>query len=324
MKKVTRREFIKTGAWFVAAYGLAGCGESTQAPIVEPEPEAMATRPLGKTGFDVRLFSLGGCGALEIPGQEDVSEEIINRALDLGVNYIDTAAYYGTDLGEPALSEKNIGRATNTRRDELFLSTKTLQRTYDGAMWDLERSLTNLQTDHVDLWQVHCVRLMDDLNAVLAPDGAFKAFEQAKSEGTARFIGVSGHYDPWVLQKTITSREFDAVTMALNAADIHYKSFILSTLPTAVFSKMGIIAMKIPARGRLFSPGGITTMKQALGYTLTHPVSTAIVGCSSVADVENNVELAINFTPYSEAEMRHLEERTASYPREGGWFKDEW
>ena len=87
---------------------------------------------------------------------------------------------------------------------------------------------------------------------------------------------------------------------------------------------MGIIAMKIPARGRLFQEGGITTMEQALGYTLTHPVSTAIVGCSSVADVENNVELARNFTPYSEDEMKELEALTASNYWEGGFFKYEW
>jgi aryl-alcohol dehydrogenase-like predicted oxidoreductase len=84
---------------------------------------------------------------------------------------------------------------------------------------------------------------------------------------------------------------------------------------------MGIIAMKIPARGRLFREDGVTTMQQALGYTLTHPVSTAIVGCSSVAEVESNVELARNFKPYSEDEMRHLEELTAPYHREAGWFK---
>jgi len=310
----------------VAACGLTGCGESTEpeVEIEEPQPTTMATRPLGKTGFNVCIFSLGGQAALETPGQEDLSEEIINRALDLGVNYIDTSAYYGRELGQQGLSERNIGRATNTRRDDVFLATKTLARTSGGAMADLEQGLTNLQTDHVDLWQAHNIRTTSDINAFLATGGALEAFRQAKSEGTARFLGVSGHYSPWALQKIITYADFDTVLMALNAADIHYKSFILSTLPTALFLDMGIIAMKIPARGRIFQEGGITTMKEALGYTLTHPVSTAIVGCSSVAEVEENVETAVNFKPYSEAEMRHLESLTAPYYRDGGFFKDEW
>ena len=151
MKDVTRRQFIKTSATLVAAYGLTSCdsdGEPTAAV-----PEVMPTRRFGNTGFDVGLFSLGGQAALETPGQEDLSDEIINRALDLGVNYIDTSAYYGTGGGDPGLSERNIGRATASRRDSVFLATKTLNRTYSGAMQELERSLANLQTDHVDLWQ---------------------------------------------------------------------------------------------------------------------------------------------------------------------------
>jgi aryl-alcohol dehydrogenase-like predicted oxidoreductase len=325
MKKVTRREFIKTGASFVAACGFTACDTTTEPPPIEEAPPVlMPTRAFGKTGFDVGLFSLGGQAALETPGQENLSEEIIHRALDLGVNYIDTSAYYGGELAQHGLSERNIGQVMTSRRDDVFLATKTLGRTYDRAMRDLEQSLTNLQTDHVDLWQMHNIRTIDDFALIFTPNGAMKAFEQAKTEGTTRFIGVSGHYDPSVLNTLIGYAEFDTVLMALNAADIHYKSFIKLALPTAVQREMGIIAMKIPARGRLFQEGGITTMKQALGYTLTHPVSTAIVGCSSVADVENNVELARNFTPYSEDEMKELEALTASNHWEGGFFKWEW
>jgi len=284
----------------------------------------MPTRPFGKTGYDVGIFSLGGQATLETPGQEDLSEEIINRALDLGVNYIDTSAYYGSEAGQPGLSERNIGRATVTRRDKVFVATKTLARNYDGAMRDLEQSLTNLQTDQVDLWQLHNIRTINDLSLVFKPTGAMKALEQAKTEGTTRFIGLTGHYDPSVLNIMILDRDFDAVLMALNAADVHYNSFIQGTLPSAVQKEMGIVAMKIPARGRIFKEGGITTMEQALGYTLSLPVNTAIVGCSTVAEVEANVELARNFTPYSDDEMRELEALTESYYYEGGFFKWDW
>jgi len=325
MKKVTRREFIQTGATFVAAWGLTSCDETTTPPLVEELPPVlMPTRPFGKTGYDVGIFSLGGQATLETPGEEDLSAEIINRALDLGVNYIDTSAFYGSEGGQPGLSERNIGRATNSRRDDVFIATKTLARDYDGAMRDLERSLTNLQTDQVDLWQAHNIRTINDFAQFFSSTGAIKAFDQAKTEGTTRFIGVTGHYDPSVLGTMIDYRDFDAVLMALNAADIHYNSFVELALPTAVQKEMGIVAMKIPARGRIFKEGGITTMEQALGYTLTLPVSTAIVGCSTVAEVEDNVELARNYTPYSDDEMKELEALTESYYWEGGFFKWQW
>ena len=117
MKKVTRREFIKTSASLVAAYGLVGCESSTETTVAGPKPVVMPTRPLGNTGFDVGLFSLGGQAALETPGQEDLSDEIINRAIDLGVNYIDTSAFYGGSFNNKGLSERNIGRAMASRRD---------------------------------------------------------------------------------------------------------------------------------------------------------------------------------------------------------------
>jgi aryl-alcohol dehydrogenase-like predicted oxidoreductase len=276
-------------------------------------------RPFGKTGFSVRLFGLGGQAALETPGQEAQAEQIINRALELGVNYLDTSAYYGNGI-----SECNIGHAIGTRRDRVFLATKTLSRTHDGAMRDLEQSLTNLQTDHVDLWQIHNVRTQFDLTEIFDPNGAITAFERAKAEGMAHHIGVTGHYDPQVLTVAMNSHDFDAVLMAVNAADIHYRSFITNALPTAVAKEMGVVAMKIPARGRMFRQGGVTRMEQAMGYTLTHPVSTAIIGCSSTREVEMNVRVANSFVSLGNSEMRNIEELTSSYYREGAFFKFEW
>ncbi len=296
MKRQSRRTFLKTSASVLATCSippLTECAFGTE-PQVGPsfpppptlgEPPAPMTsaRPFGRTGFNVRVFSLGGQAALETPGREERSEQIINRAIDLGVNYLDTSAYYGSGT-----SERNIGRVMRTRRDLVFLATKSLRRTYDGAMRDLEQSLRNLQTDHVDLWQIHNLRTSSDLRAIGGSAGAMRAFERAKAEGVARFIGVTGHYDPDVLRVALESYDCDAVLMALNAADVHYRSFITGTLPTAVEQNVGIVAMKIPARGRLYRADGVTTMDQALGYTLTHPVSTAIIGCSTVAEVESN------------------------------------
>jgi hypothetical protein len=274
---------------------------------------------LGKTGYQVGIFSLGGQATLEQPGTEKESIKIINRAIDLGVNYIDTAAAYGQGI-----SETYIGKVMRERRNEVFLATKTHNRSYDGSMKLLEKSLKQLQTDRIDLWQLHNVRTEDDLKKIFASDGAIKALEEARRSGVVRFLGITGHYDPWVLKKGIDEYNFDCILMALNAADRHNKSFIDNLLPFAVQKNLGIIGMKIPARGRIFRDGGITSMKQAMEYVLTLPVSTIIVGISTLNELEENVRIAKNFKPLGEKEMRELEELTKPYFDDAAWFKNKW
>ena len=319
MKKLARRAFLKATAAVAGAIGLTslgGCGGGGSSGEEGPGAALLPRRAFGNTGVDVGIFGLGGQAALEQAGQEAASEAIIARALDLGVNYVDTSAAYGGGL-----SERNIGRTLGSRRSDVFLATKTLFRSYDGAMRDLERSLTNLQTDSIDLWQLHNLQAQVDFDRMGASDGALRALEQAQSEGTVRFVGVSGHYDPDVLTSAITSYDFDAVLMALNAADVHYQSFATNTLPAATGRNMGVVAMKVPARGRMFQDPGITTMHDALGYVLSYPVSTAIIGCSTVAEVEENAAIARAFEPLPAAEMRRLEGLTAPYHRDATWFK---
>jgi hypothetical protein len=280
---------------------------------------AMPTRPLGETGHVVRIFSLGGQATLEKSGTKDESVAIINRAIDLGVNYIDTAAAYGRGV-----SETYIGEVMKTRRKEVFLASKTNDRTYDGSMRLLERSLKNLQTDHLDTWQLHNVRTQDDLDRIFANDGAIKALESAREQKMVRFLGITGHRDPFILKKGIEQYPFDSILMALNAADKHNASFIDNLLPTAVEKKIAIIGMKIPARGRIFRDGGITTMEQAMRYVLTLPVNTIIVGISTVKELEENVQIAANFKPYTEEEMKAIEELTKPYYADASWFKSSW
>ncbi|MDL1892957.1 aldo/keto reductase, partial [Sphingobacteriales bacterium CHB3] len=276
-------------------------------------------RPLGKTGHSVRLFSLGGQATLETGGKEEESLAIINRGLDLGVNYIDTAAAYGRGV-----SEKYIGMVMKSRRKEVFLATKTHNRSYDGSMRLLEQSLANLQTDHLDAWQLHNVRTQEDLDKIFAKDGAIKALEKARDEKIVRFLGITGHYDPFVLKKGIEQYPFDTILMALNAADKHNKSFIEHLLPTAVEKKMGIIGMKIPARGRMFREGGITNMEPAMRYVLSLPVSTVIVGISTLDELEENIRIARDFKPMTKEEMAKTEELTRPYFSDASWFKSSW
>jgi hypothetical protein len=164
---ISRRNFIGTGlaAAGAASLGNAVSGEKsspikshTENPVNSRTYGAMPTRSLGKTGYKVGVLSLGGQATLEQKGKEAESEKIIHRAIDLGINYIDTAAAYGGGI-----SQLNIGRVMKTRRKEVWLSTKTHDRTYDGSMRLLEESLKNLQTDHLDTWQLHNVQTKEHL-----------------------------------------------------------------------------------------------------------------------------------------------------------------
>jgi hypothetical protein len=307
---LSRRDFVKAGAAGAAAAAL------NPHMLAAAKPAGMAERPLGRTGHQVRLFSLGGQATLEKDGTRDESVAIINRAIDLGVNYIDTAAAYGRGI-----SQAYIGEVMATRRKEVYLASKTHDRTYDGSMRLLEESLRLLQTDHLDTWQIHRLGTDSELNQLLGPDGALKAVEKAKSEGMVRFAGVTGHTDPVVLTHAIERYPFDTILMALNAADPHYLPFATELLPRAVEKKMGIIGMKIPARGRLFREGGLRTMREAMHWTLSHPVSTVIVGCDTVAQLEENVAIATEFKALDRQELKRISALTESYARNAMWFK---
>jgi predicted aldo/keto reductase-like oxidoreductase len=136
-----------------------------------------------------------------------------------------------------------------------------------------------------------------------------------------RFAGVTGHTDPDVLMHAIERYPFDQILMALNAADPHYLPFAARLLPLAVKKNMGIIGMKIPARGRLFREGGVSTMRDAMEWTLSHPVSTVIIGCDTVAQLEENVAIATAFTPLDQKELARISALTEGYARDALWFK---
>ena len=209
-------------------------------------PSAMPTRNLGKTGYRVGLFSLGGQAALEKPNNFDVAVPIIERALDLGVNYIDTSSIYG---GPERWSEQYVGKVMAHRREQAFLATKTKERTRDDSMRMIEKSLQLLQTDHVDLWQLHDVGTMTDVNAIFAKGGAMEALVEMKEQKVVRCLGLTGHYRPDALMETMRRYpSFDTILMAMNAADPHYFSFNDALLPMAVERQMGIIGMKVPGR----------------------------------------------------------------------------
>jgi len=346
-EKINRRKFLGTS--MVGGMGLAMAGKAAAASTAtasglpdRPGDEqpfnprtfaAMPTNAFGKTGYKVGILSLGGQATIEQPGKEDLSEQIIHRALDLGINYIDTAASYGRGL-----SQKNIGRVLKTRRNEVWISTKTHNRSYDGSMRLLEESLKSLQTDHLDLWQLHNVKRQDEVDKIFADDGAIKALEKAKAEGMVKHLGITGHYEPLILLQCIERYDFDTILLAVNGADVHYLSFKNYLLPKVLEKELGIISMKVATRGRMLStwepppldqqrkdmatnkPGALT-IREALEYNMTLPVSTTIIGVDDVAQIEENVKIASEFSPLSNEQMAAIEYKCLPIVRQGLFFR---
>jgi len=166
-------------------------------------------RKLGETGVDVTLIGLGGEGVLRTSGYDDEAYALINRALDLGVNYFESARAYSG-------SESYYGKALRERRKEIFLTSKSHARDRKGAIEHLQETLKNMKTDHLDLWQVHDVRTDDDVKEIFGQRGAIEAFAEAKQKGLTRFIGVTGHHDPEILKKCISLFDFDTVLLPVN------------------------------------------------------------------------------------------------------------
>jgi predicted aldo/keto reductase-like oxidoreductase len=269
-------------------------------------------RPLGKTGRSVTLFGLGGEGVLRTWGQDKQAAQVITRALDQGVAYCDTAPayagsldYYGATLGE--------------RRKQIFLSSKTHDRTRDGSLRLLDESLRRARTDHFDLWQLHDLRSLDDLNRIFSKGGALEALVQAKAEGRVKHLGITGHHDPAILLEAMRRFAFGTVLVALNAADVHRLPFTSTVVAEAARQNMGVIAMKVCAQGRVLSR---LTMAEALGYVWSIPgVSLAIVGCETPAEVDENADIARAFQPFRAEQMRELETRTRPEALQMGYFK---
>lgn len=276
------------------------------------KPSPLPTRPLGKTGRHVTLFGLGGEGVLRTWGREREAARVISRALDQGVTYCDTAPaydgsldYYGATLGE--------------RRQQIFLASKTHERTRDGSLRLLDESLRRVRSDHLDLWQLHDLRTMDQLDRIFGKGGALEALVHAKAEGRVKHLGITGHHDPAILLEAIRRYPFDTVLVAINAADVHRLAFIPTVVAEAARQNMGVIAMKVCAQRRVLSR---LSMAEALGYVWSIPgVSLAIVGCETPEEVDENAEIARGYQSLNAEVMRELETRTARDALAMGYFK---
>ncbi len=293
---ISRRKFIESAA--IATMGANAAATS-----------AMPMRTFGKTGARVSILAFGGGSRFLAYKREDEAIAALNRALDLGINYIDSAASYGDGL-----SEQRIGKALKSRgRNGLWIATKVEPRNGDEAMRIIERSLKNLQMDYVDLLHMHSLTTPEDMAAMEAKDGVLNRLYKLRDQKVARHIGVTCHTDPAVLKTALQRFDLDCTQMALNAARIgmaagvNYDdpktSFESLALPVARRKNMGITAMKIFAQDKLTNKARTDAL---IRYTMSLPVAAAVIGMPKIEFIEENVETAKNFKPLSQSEMQTL------------------
>jgi aryl-alcohol dehydrogenase-like predicted oxidoreductase len=274
----------------------------------------IAKRVLGSTGREVTILGLGGEGVLRTYGRDREAYRLVNRALDLGITYCESARAYSG-------SEAYYGQALRERRKDIFLTSKSHARDRAGALAHLHETLTNMRTDHLDLWQVHDVREEEELERIFGPHGAIEAFVEAKRAGKIRFIGVTGHHAPTIIRACIERFDFDTVLMPVNPAEQGGNGFLTEVLPLARQRGMGIVGMKAYFRGFASQLPWYTGMEPFLRFSLSQPVATIVIGCDDIAQLEENVRMAEGFEPMTTEEQRKLSRDTAPFARRLMYYK---
>ena len=269
-------------------------------------------RTLGRTGAQVSILGLGGEGVLRTFGYEKEARAMVEAALDAGITYFESARAYSG-------SEAYLGNILNGHRDRIFLTSKSHGRSRAEAEEHLATTLRNLQTDHLDLWQVHDVRTRRDVEALSAPGGALTVFRWAREEGYARFIGVTGHHDPAILRQALELYDFDTVLLPVNPAEPHLQSF-LPLAREALDQGLGVIGMKVLARG-LVTQLDLAPVRDYLHYALSQPVSLVVVGCDSPEHVQELAQAAREFQPMPPEDQRRLEEAVTPFAKGLMYYK---
>jgi aryl-alcohol dehydrogenase-like predicted oxidoreductase len=255
----------------------------------------------------VSVLGFGGHHLGDAPDAK-TAVEIIHQAVDGGITFYDNCWEY-----RRGKTEVWMGAALKGRRDKVFLMTKTCPHGRDAslALLMLEESLRRLQTDHLDLWQVHGMAFDNDAELFIRKDGAAEALEKAKKDGKVRFVGFTGHQNPKVhLAMLNTGFPFDAVQMPLNAFDSSFRSFEKQVLPELTKRGIAVLGMKpLNGHGEAIKHG-VVTAEEALRYAMSLPgVTTTISGVDSLDVLHQNLRIAQNFTPMTEPEMNELRER---------------
>ena len=275
-------------------------GESSLSTFQVPK------RSMGSTGLQVSIIGMGGYHLGTAAGQQEVNE-MVAKAMDHGINFFDNAWEY-----HKGMSEERVGAALKGKRDQAIVMTKvcTHGRKKDVAMKMLEESLIRLQTDHLDVWQVHEVIYYNDPEKAYDPDGVLEALTAAKQQGKVRFIGFTGHKNPSIhLEMLNRGFHFDTVQMPINPFDPSYRSFERNVLPVALQKGMAVFSMKSMSGSGESIVNGALTPTEALSYAMSVPgVSTTVSGMDSMAVLDQNLAILRNFQPLSEKQMADLRE----------------
>ena len=293
---------------------LAGTPALAAAGAASPRGD-VPTRVFGKTGESLTV--IGQAGGRFPLCTFDEAKSIVQRAYDLGINYFDNAhSYWG------GRSEEVFGAVLPPVRKDVFITTKTTDRTRKGAEAELRLSLKRLKTDYVDLWQIHSVGEMDDVDQIFGPGGAIEAFEAAKKAGLCRFIGFTGHRDPNVHMAMLERYDdYDTILMPLHPADPSYLSFENMVLPEARKRGLGIQGMKSLANAKLLQS---LSVRQCIQYVLSLPIHCLAVGCTTIGQIEDDVRIAREFRQYDGKEMTAIRDRAKKLAGAGleDWKRD--
>ena len=303
---LSRRKFLER----IGLGTAAGVSYSLLKDVAHAENPPLPSRTLGRTGAKVSILAFG-CGSRFLMYEEESKAlAALNHAIDLGITYIDTAYSYGDGK-----SESRVGQVMASRRKDVWLATKIPDRTRDEFMRRLEGSLKRLRVDQVDLLHIHSLGQADDLAKIEAPNGALKGLMEAREQKMTRFIGMTSHTNGDVMAQAIQRHDLDCVQMALNASrNGHFEE---AALPAANKKNLGVIAMKVTGQEFLLGKAsGKADINSLLRYSMSLPVTTAVVGMPRVEMLEHNIEIARSFAPLKEHEMDGLR-RQVSPSREG-------
>ncbi len=314
-----RRDFLKTAAvaGAAAATGSAalaqGAGEQPGTRktgiVTRPMSPDMQYRDLGTTGEKVSAIGLGG---FHIGKQTDAAESVrlIRTAIDRGITFMDNCWDYNEGT-----SELRMGEAlTGGYRQKVFQMTKIDGRTAKEYNRQLEQSLSRLRMDTIDLVQFHEVIRLEDPDRIFAPGGAMEAAVAARQAGKIRYIGFTGHKDPYVLLRMLDVAKqhnfhFDTVQMPINVMDAHFRSFAKDVMPVANQQGIGVLAMKTFGDHFILDSNTVQPL-EALQYGLSQPVSVVITGIDSIPILDQAMASVKNFKPMTEPQMAALLERT--------------
>lgn len=306
---LSRRKFLEqVGLGTAAGVGLSLLPEFAQGLASASSP--LPSRTLGRTGAKVSILAFG-CGSRFLMYEdEDKALAALNHAIDLGITYLDTAYAYGDGK-----SETRVGKVMAKRRKEVWLATKIPDRSRDAFLRRLEGSLKRLQVDHVDLVHIHSLGQSEDLAKIEAPDGAMKGLLEAREQKLARFIGMTSHTNGEVMARAIGHNDLDCVQMALNASG--NGRFEELALPAANAKNLGVIAMKVTGQEFLLGTAtGKSDIDSLLRYSMSLPVTTAVVGMPQLAMLEHDIEIARAFKPLPPADLERMRQSVAP-SREG-------